>query len=218
MKSSLCPPPRRAALLGLAAAALLCARPAAAQTNNAPFAFELDNLTASGGDAAFPVTDDLTFFNLQINEVFGNGTTATVSLANLDTGAISETTPVLFDATGAFPVSATLSGTIGLDGFPPSPTLDLTLQPSLDPASQTTQTVSTSFSTPISFPTRPGAPAPVGVGVGQFSLLFGNDALITAPITVAAVPEASTTVSLGVLLALGLGALTATRRRAARAS
>ena len=200
---------RQAALLGLAAAAFLGAGSASAQTASSPFNFQVTNNTLSGGDPTFSVTDDLTLTNLQLTENFADMTSLVVPLSDLDTSGPDEQTP--FDFAGALGhgglSSTILSGDLAISGFLPSSTLDLTLQPTLDPASQYTQTVQTHFSTIL------GAPNVTGVAVGQFSLLFGNDPVVITPITVAAVPEASTVVSMGVMLALGLGLLAVSRRR-----
>ena len=192
--------------LAVAGTAIFCAGGASAQTL-APFNFEVDNYTFSGGDPVFQVTDDLTFSNLQINEVYQDNTAVLVSMADLDTGAFSEATPFAFDGTHGFLKTATLTGSLTISGFLPTSTLGLTLQPTLDPASQVPQTVVTRFSTVLN------APQP-GVNVGQFSLLFNGTPLFAPTnITVAPIPEASTIVSLGIMLALGLGALVASRRR-----
>ena len=200
---------RQAALLGLAAAALLGAGSASAQSAPSPFNFQVLNNTLSGGDPTFPVTDDVTFTNLQLTENFKDMTSLVVPLSDLDTGAFDLQTP--YDFAGALGhgglSSAILSGQLSFSGFPLTNTLDLTLQPGLDPATQVPQTVSTHFSTVL------GTPNVSGVAVGTFNLLFGNDAIVTTPITVAAVPEASTVVSMGLMLALGLGVLVASRRR-----
>jgi MYXO-CTERM domain-containing protein len=205
---------RQAALLGLAAAAILGGGSASAQTAPSPFNFQLTNQTNNFiGDPTFSVTDDLTFTNLQLTENFADMTSLVVPLSNLDTGGLDEQTPFDFaGAVGHGGLSSTiLSGDLAITGFLPSSTLDLTLQPTLDPTSQYTQTVQTHFSTTL------GAPNVTGVAVGQFSLLFGTgnsaDPVVITPITVAAVPEASTVVSMGVMLALGLGLLAVSRRR-----
>ncbi len=208
---------RQAALLGLVAAAILSAGSASAQTASSPFNFQILNYTASNGDPTFSVTDDLTFANLQLTENFNDSTSLVLPLADLpsilDTSGPDLETP--YDLAGALDHgglrSTILSGDLSITGFPLTNTLDLTLQPTLDPASQTPQTVNTHFSTVL------GTPNVSGVAVGQFSLLFGNDPLVTTPITVAAVPEASTVLSMGLMLALGLGVLVASRRRTSRA-
>lgn len=206
MKSStLCQSFRQAALLGLAAAACLCAGSVSAQT--APFTYQVINNTFSGGDPNFPVTDDLTFTNLLVTETFGDGSVTPLSLADLDTGVIAEeTSPFSFDGSHGFLKSAILTGTL-YNGLLPSSTLDLTLQqtPGGLPA---VQTVSTAFSADLLQPSQPG------IGVGQFDLLFnGNPFLAPVQINAAPVPEASTMVSMSVLLMLGLGGLLAARRR-----
>lgn len=201
--------------LALVAAATLCAGPASAQ-----FSYQVINSTFSGGDPALPVTDDVTFSNLQIFESFSDGYSNFVTLpqTSLDTAALFFNTDPFAnpDPTHGSLTSALLTGTIGFDGFLPSNTLDLTLQPTLDPASQVSKTVSTSFSTSLFGPAAPGAT----VGVGQFSLLNGSgDPVQTVNINVAPVPEASTMVSLGLMVALSLGGLSiARRRRAAQAA
>ncbi len=205
MKSSFLPRPlRQAALLGLAAAALLCAGGVSAQT--APFTYQVINNTLSGGDLNFPVTDDLTFTNLLVTETFTGGSIVTLPLADLDTGAVAEESSAFtFDGTRGPLQSAILTGKLD-NGLLPGATQVLNLQ-TLPNGPITTQLVATNFSTNLL------APSQGGVGVGQFTLLF-NGSPFLGPVTISAapVPEASATVSFG-LLALGLGGLIVMRRR-----
>ena len=196
---------RQATLLGLAAAALLGARSASAQA--APFTYQVTNETLSGGDPAFPVTDDLTFTNLLVTETFSGGGTVTLPLSDLDTGLIAEeTAPFTFDGSLGSLQSAVLTGTLD-NGLLPGGTQTLSFQTALG-GPVTPQLVATNFSASLL------GPATGGVGVGQFALLFnGNPFLGPVTINAAPVPEASTTVSLGLMLALGLGGLMAARRR-----
>lgn len=213
MKSSSLPRSlRQAALLGLAAAALLCAGGASAQT--APFTFQVTNLTNvtnggmfQGGSPDFPVTDDLTFTNLLVTETFSGGSTLTLPLADLDTGTIAEeTSSFTFDGSRGSLLSAILTGRLD-NGLLPGGTQTLNLQP-VPNGPVSTQLVATSFSASLL------GPATSGVGVGQFTLLFnGNPFLAPVTINASPVPEASTVVSMGLMLALGLGALVAARRR-----
>ena len=209
---------RAAALLGLAC--LTCAGSASAA--GGPYSFQTVNDTFSGGDPIFPVTDDLTFTNLQIHEKFADGFASILSVPNLDTGTLALETQsfyfngptggVLSDPQHGALTSAVLTG--GLDnGLNPGSTLTLTLQNTLDPTMQSQQVVSDYFSASLF-----GAPSR-GVGIGQFSLLNDGDNSVfrTVQINAAPVPEASTTLSLGLMLLLGLGGLAVARRRTAKA-
>jgi MYXO-CTERM domain-containing protein len=207
---------RQAALLGLAAAALLGGRSAFAQGQGLTgLNYQVSNYTLSAGDALESVTDDLTFNNLVITETFGDGSTTALPLGSLTTGdPAAETPATLFDPTHGALTSVVLTGTLGIDGFPASSFLDVTLQTALGGAT-TDQRISTAFSTPLSFNTTNTAPAG-SISVGQFALLGNNFPLFGAApteIIVTPVPEASTVVSMGVMLALGLGLLAVSRRR-----
>jgi len=208
-------PLRRAALLGLAAAALLCARNASAQALSG-LNFQVTNGTSSGGDPIESVTDDLTFNNLVLTETFSDGIITPITLGSLTTGMLFEEVPAnLTDSTGGTLSSAVLTGTLGRDGFLPSNVLEVNLQqspggPLID------QFISSAFSTNLSFSSF--TPAPMGtISVGQFSLQAGNNPFLGSTpmeiIVAPAVPEASTVVSMGLMLALGLGGLAVTRRR-----
>jgi len=229
-------PLRQAAWLGLAAAALLCAGSASAQTQ--PLAFQVINLTL-GGDPDFPVTDDLTFNNLLLTESFSDGTTATLTLSDPSnlTGATQNTLDTgptdlissgfsLVNSAGGTLSSATLTGTLGISGFPATPILAVDLETTpVDqngPPRLPNTFLNAAFSSTLTFPEFAGAPAPSGIGIGQFSLVSNDPSHNYPPIfigtinaTTNPVPEASTTVSLGLMLALGLGALVVTRRRRA---
>jgi len=206
VKSLFLPRPlRQAARLGLAAAAFLYAGAASAQT--APFSYQVINDTLAGGDPNSPVTDDLTFTNLLVTETFSGGSTLTLPLADLDTGLIvEETSAFTFDGSRGSLLSAILTGRLD-NGLLPGSTQTLTLQTTPN-GPLTTQLVATNFSTNLL------APSQGGVGVGQFSLLFnGSPFLGPVEITASPVPEASTVVSMGLMLALGLGGLVVARRR-----
>ncbi len=225
MKSNTALSLRVVAGLAVAASALLSAGSASAQT---PFyAFTVNNLTGVGGDPTFSVADSVNFNNLQINEVFADSTTQSFTLPGsspfdpaLEQGD-SSASPILkslpgssyVDPTHGALTSATLTGTLSFPGLLPdgSGKLNLTIQPTADPASQYSQFVFTSFSTDLFGPD----PA-VGPAVGTFSLLnLGGTQGNTTVNIYAPVPEASTTVSLGLLLALGLGTVAVARRRKA---
>ena len=99
----------------------------------------------------------------------------------------------------------------GLDnGLNPGPTLTVTLQKTLNPAIQSQETIDKYFSASLFGP----APAS-GVGIGQFSLLDGSNnpafPIVQIDAVPAPVPEASTSVSLGLMVLLGLGGLTVAR-------
>lgn len=233
MKSSFLPRPlRQAALLGLAAAALLCAGGASAQTQ--PLAFQVTNLTFSGGGPLFPVTDDLTFNNLLLTENFSDGTMATLTL-NDPNGAAQTTldsgpTDLIsngfsfVDGTGRILSSATLTGTLGISGFPATPILAVDVETApVDPTQirPSNTFLNAAFSSTLTFPAGAGMQTPGGIGVGQFGLVANNAGTnfpaILLPATIYAttnpVPEASTVLSMGLMLALGLGGLAVTRRR-----
>jgi len=215
--ASLFTPLRRIVGLGLAAAALSCASNAFAGT----YSYQVVNDTLSGGDAIFPVTDDLTFTNLQLNETFFDGFTTSVDLkdfnnatqTSLDTGATElDSNPfTLSDPVHGALSDAVLTGSLTISGLIPGPSLDLTLQPTLDPASQFSQSVSTSFTTELLGPLKNG------VAVGTFSLLDSTgDPFISSKIEAAPVPEASSYISLGLMLLLG--GLVVMRRRGVSAN
>lgn len=197
---------RRAVLLGAAAATLL----GAGRVSAAPFIYEVDNYTFTGGDPLHPVTDDLTFNNLLITETFTDGFMQSNTLASLNTGDFSAFSPATLGAPGhGLLTSAVLTGQIGLDGFPASSFLDISTQ--YAPGGPVTdQYVFSSFSTSLF------GPATSGVSAGQFTLLSGSDP-VTGPVEIrlTPVPEATSAVSLGMLVLLGLGTLAVSRRRTA---
>ena len=205
-------------IAGLAAgAALLCAAGASAQSPSA-YLFQVANMTQSNGDATFPVYDSVTFTNLKISEVFSDNFMTSFTLPKtqtLDTtqsSSFASTAPggsVPVDPTHGLLTSAILTGSLVFPGIPSTSTLDLTLQPTTDPNSQYDQLVSKKFSADLF------GPSPSGIGVGTFSLLDSSGTVQSVNIDAvpAAVPEASTTISLGLLLALGLGSLAVTRRK-----
>lgn len=232
MKSSFLRRPRsRAALLGLAAAALLCAGGASAQTQ--PFAFQVTNRTFSGGDPLFPVTDDLTFNNLVLTETFSDNTTATLTLndpsgtpqTTLDSGPTDLISSgfSFVDGAGRILSSATLTGTLGISGFPATSILPVDVETApIDPNQirPANTFLNAAFSSTLTFPTNAGSQPPGGIGIGQFSLVANNPGVNFPAILVGTinatpnpVPEASTIVSMGLMLVLGLGGLIVTRRR-----
>ena len=202
--------------LAVAGAALLSTGSVFAQTNTPFYAFTVNDLTASNGDPVFSVYDSVSFSNLQISEVFADSFTQSFALPILGAGDIGASPLQSFlpgsgysDPTHGTLTSATLTGTLFFPGLisDGSGVLPLTIQPTTDPSSQYQQQVFTSFSTNLF------GPAQVGPAVGTFSLLNlgsnqGTVVNINAP-----VPEASTTVSLGLLLALGLGTVAVARRK-----
>jgi len=214
------------ALMGLAVAgvALLSAGSASAQTVSPFYAFTVSNLTASNGDPVFSVYDSVNFNNLQVSEVFADSFTQSFTLPGsapdpaLEAGDSTGSPLLKFlpgpgftDSVHGTLTSATLTGTLSFPGLVSdgSGKLPLTIQPTPDPNSQFQQVVFTSFSTSLF------GPAQTGPAVGTFSLLnLGSSQGVTVPIN-APVPEASTTVSLGILLALGLGTLAVARRKGA---
>ena len=223
----------RRALIGLAVtgAALLPAGAASAQTATPFYAFVVSNSTSSSG-TAFPVQDSVNFASTQVNEVFADGFTQSLSLQDnygdlAGTITAQDVVPTSLQTFAALPnggyadpshgllTSATLTGTMVFPGFFPTNTLMLTVQ--TDAAGDTAQqNVFTPFTASLL------GPASSGVAIGTFSLLNlgsgqGTQVTIEAAPVPAAVPEASTTISLGLLLALGVGALAVTRR-AARAN
>ncbi len=204
---------RQAAGLAAAGAALLTGSAATAQTAPTPVTFQVVNSTYSGGDPTFSVTDDLTFTNLQINEMFANGFSQTLFLNDL---ATLNTDPMGgFEFSDKFASSSPLTSAILTGSIGPGPAQTVTLATDLS-GNTTSAYVSSNFSANLF------GPAPAGTALGTFSLTSGpnnstvlNTVNIIAP---AAVPEASTTVSMGLLMALGLGALSVARRRAVSAN
>lgn len=198
---------RRTVLLGAAAAALLCAGHASA----APFSYEVDNYTFSGGDPVHPVTDDLTFNNLLITETYTDGFMQSTALGSLDTGVVSLFSPTTLNTSGHGSLtSAILTGQLGIDSFPSTSILDVSTQYAPG-GSVSDQCVFTHFSTSLF------GPATSGVSVGQFTLLDDSDNIVNGPVEIrlAPVPEATSAVSLGMLVLLGLGSLAVSRRRTA---
>lgn len=201
----------------LSLAAFLCAGSAFAQ-NPPVYNFQISNNTLSGGDPVESVTDDLTFNNLLLTETYSDGISTKFTLGSLDTATLFLESPAaLSDATGGVLSTVVLSGTLGRDGFPLTLVLDVTLQQSLG-GPTFDQYIGSAFSTTLSL--TPFSTAPAGsISVGQLSLLGNGSPLFGAAPTeilvAPAVPEASTTVSLGLMLMLGLGGLMVSRRRAA---
>ncbi len=209
--------------LALAGFALLSAGGASAQTMPSPFyAFVVSNLTESNGSLAYPVYDSVSFASTQINEVFADGYTSAFAIGDAQNSVQAMDTqagPLMMSASGggySDPVhgaltSATLTGTLQFPGFLPANTLSLSVL--TDAAGdQVQQTVFAPFSASLF-----GA-APSGVPVGTFSLMNlgssqGTTVNIDALPVPAAVPEASTNLSLGLLLFFGLGGAVLARRK-----
>ncbi len=189
----------------VAAAGLLSAPGAFAQSAPTSFFFQVENDTLSGGDPVFSVTDNLTFSNLQINEVFTGGFSQTILLGSLDTNTLDVFSNTF--STSSPLTSAVLTGSIGS-----GPAQFVNTQTTIG-GPVTPQYVSSKFSASLF------GPAQTGTALGMFSLVDGSNNVVSTVniLAPAAVPEASTTVSLGVLLALGLGALAVSHRRAAAA-
>ncbi len=204
MKSLLAPFALRSLFgLAVAGAALLPASGAFAQTTATPFYFSVVNSTMSGGDPVYSVFDNLTFTNLQVNEGFAGGFTQTVSLASFDANIGVENSST-FQTNSAL-TSAVLTGT--LNGLASGQVLTVNLAQDLS-GPTVPFNIYSNFSADLFNPTTPA------IGLGQFGLVTGNNVTaVTIGANNAPVPEASTTVSLGLLLALGLGTLAVTRRR-----
>lgn len=225
MKPTLSSQPCVFAGLAVAGAALLSAGAASAQTVTPFYAFVVNNYTSSSG-TAFPVQDSVNFDSTQVNEVFADGFTQSLSLQDAygdpaGTVTAQDTVPsslqtfsaangIYSDPVHGTLTSATVTGSLVFPGFSPTNTLSLTVQ--TDAAGDTAQqSVFSPFSASLF------GPVSSGVAVGTFSLLNlgsgqGTQVVINAAPAPAAVPEASTTVSLGLLL--GFGALAARRRTA----
>lgn len=194
---------RLAVGLAVAGAALLSAPGVFAQTTPTSFTFGVENDTYSGGDPVFPVSDSLTFSNLQIFEKFADTSSHILFLKSLDANTISLQKALMTPSSPL--VSAVLTGSIGT-----GPMQTINTQTTI--AGPTTpQYVFSNFSADLF------GVAPVGTTLGVFSLTDGSNNVINSVEIEAlpAVPEASTTVSLGLLLALGLGTLVAARRKSA---
>ena len=207
---------RLACGVAVAAAGLLSTSGAFAQTP-ASFSFGVENDTFSAGDPVYSVTNDLTFTNLQINETFAGGFAQTIFLSPLTSPAgLFAATPISnYEATPAFSTSAPMTSAIltGSIATFPGQTAQTVLLATDTSGNTTPQYVSSTFSASLF------GPAQSGTALGVFSLNSGNNVIQTVNILApAAVPEASTTVSLGLLLTLGLGALVVSRRRAASAN
>jgi len=210
MKSMLSPFAFRSLLgLAVAGAALLPATGAFAQATSTPFYFNIENDTANvNGNPLYSVTDSLAFTNLQINEGFANGFSQTIFLPDLDTTTIAEPSNTM--ASSSPLTSAVLTGT--LNGLAPGSTVTANLENSIG-GSVSPFNISSSFSADLFNPTTPA------IGLGQFALISGNNITdVTIGAAPAAVPEASTTISLGLLMALGLGGIVVARRRTAHSA
>lgn len=201
---------RRTVLLGAAVSALFCAGHASA----APFTYEVTNLTHTPiADPVYAVTDDLTFNNLLITETYTDGFMQSTALGSLNTGDAFLESPATLNALGHGSLASTvLTGQVGIDTFPTTSTLDISTQYTFDgPA--TTQSVFTNFSASLF------GPATSGVSVGRFTLYDegNNRSIVNGPVDIqlTPVPEATSAVSLGLLVLLGLGSLAVSRRRTA---
>ena len=193
---------RLACGVAVAGAALLSAPGAFAQTTPTLYAFQVENGTLSGGDPVFSVVDNLTFTNLQINEVFAGGFSQTILLGSLDTATVDAFSNTFSSSSPL--TSAILTGSIG-----PGPMQTINTETTIG-GPITPAYVYSNFSASLF------GPAPAGPALGTFSLIDGSNNVVSTThiVAAAAVPEASTTVSLGLLMVLGLGALAVTRRRA----
>lgn len=223
-------------LLGLAVTgvALLSASGASAQTPSPFYAFMVNNLTSSNGGPVYSVFDSVDFNSLAVNEAFADGFTQSLSLPTLQTQDTERSSAQVFTTgPGGFtdPVhgaltSAVLTGSLAFPGISPdgTGTIRLTVLPSADPSAVSYQQLAyTSFSADLF-----GA-NPTGIAVGTFKLenisagtATGSGIVNSVNIDItpvpAAVPEASTSISLGLLLMLGLGgAVIARRKRTAAA-
>ncbi len=219
-------------LLGLAIAgiALLSASGASAQTTASPYyAFTVSDLTGFTNGPTYPVSDSVNFNAMQVTETFADGFTQPLAMPDAGAGDVTPSSLFLltptagggyFDATHGVLTSAVLTGTMAFPGITPdgTGTLSLTVQPTSDPNNTFQQAVYTPFSASLL------GPAPTGLAIGTFSLMNlgssqGTTVDIDAALVPAAVPEASTNISLGLLLMLGLsGVVIARRKRTAGAA
>ena len=209
---------RHICVYAAAGAALLSASSAFAQSAPSPYySFQVENDTLSSGDPVFSITDNLTFTNLQINEVFADNFTQTVLVPSLNTATVLEQTgAVFFDGStpGALsdPIHGTLTSAILTGSLGSGPTQTVNVATAFG-GPVTPQVISSTFSASLF------GPSATALGLGQFSLLDSTSNTIPGfpSIVIGAnpVPEASTVVSMGLMLALGLGALMVTRRRTA---
>ena len=221
---------KTALLLGLAAAgtAVFSASGASGQAPSPFYAFAVNNLTSSNGDPTYSVYDSVNFDALQVTEVFSDGFTQTLGMPALETQDTETSSAQAFTVgSGGFtdPVhgaltSAVLTGTLAFPGIMPdgTGTIGLTILPSADPSAVPYQQLAyTNFSADLF-----GANL-AGIAVGTFNLenieagtATGSGVVDSVNIDIApvpaAVPEASTNVSLGLLL-LGLGGVAAARRK-----
>ncbi len=210
------------AILGLAVAgAALLSAPAASAQTLPYYSFNVTNLTQTLGDPVYSVYDSLTFGSVQVNESFADGFMQSIGLPNVETQDAQTSSAQLFTASnGSYsdPIhglltSAVLSGTLAFPGIAPDGSGKLDLQILTDPnGTVTSQSVFTPFTASLL------GSNPTGIAAGTFSLrdLAGTSVksvnIILSP-AAAPVPEASTTVSMGLLLALGLGGVAVARRK-----
>ena len=163
-----------------------------------------------------------TLIRCKVNEAFADGFTQSLVMPTLETQDTEQSSAQVFtlgpggysDPVHGTLTSAVLSGTLAFPGIAPdgTGTIGLTIQPTTDPASQYQQLAYTNFSADL-FGT-----SPTGIAVGTFQLQnIGGGTVNSVNIDIApvpaAVPEASTSISLGLLLALGCGGLADARRK-----
>lgn len=134
--------------------------------------FEVSNLTLSGGDPVFPVTDNVTFQNLTLSETFADSATRNLTLpSSLDAFTLLADSPTFLtpDPVHGAISSATLSGNIDLSS--------LTLQNSFGGTTMFVTVTNPAFSAML---TNPGigdnvnfavATSSGTVNVGAFSLV-----------------------------------------------
>ncbi len=217
-------------LFGLAAAgiALLSASGASAQTPSSNYAFTINNLTETLGDPVYSVADSVDLGSLQISEAFSDGFIQSIGVPTVEAqDTMPSSTQVFTIGPGGFtdPVhgtltSAVLTGTLAFPGITPdgTGTIGLTIQPTSDMNATYQQVAYTNFSANL-FGLNP-----TGIAVGTFNLenvgggtaagsgIVNSVNIDIAPVP-AAVPEASTNISLGLLLMLGLGGVVIARRK-----
>lgn len=216
--------------LAVAGAALISAGSASAQTTTSPFySFTIDNLTSSNGDPVYSVFDSVDFNSLAVNEAFADGFTQSLNMPTLQTQDSEMSSAQVFtvgpggytDPVHGALTSAVLTGSLAFPGIAPdgTGTVGLTILPSADPSAVSYQQLAyTNFSANLF-----GA-NPTGIAVGTFNLenvgggtatgsgIVNSVNIDIAPVP-AAVPEASTNISLGLLLMLGLGGVVISRRK-----
>ena len=198
---------KKAVLFAAFGAGVLALAPAA--QSQGILSYQIANFTLSGGDPTYSITDDLTFSNLSLSELFADGTTVSgVSLIGpngQNTNSLNTTDIFLNSATvnsaahGGLK-SATLTGGFG--------TASIGIQTAFGGA-VTPATILPTFSATLTT-----------TGVGDFVNIFATDAVSgatygagTLAITPGEVPEPG---SVTLIAACGLGALPFLRRRQSR--